>query len=80
MKDITCWEIPVSVHAEMCHHTCHMQTIQQEHAQPALIIVPLAILPHFARHAHLIIFCILMQLANFLVSPVRGILIAPKAL
>lgn len=80
MKDITCLETPASAHAEMSHLTCRMQTTQQEHAQPALTIVPLAILQHFARHAHLIIFYTPMQLANFLASPVRGTLIAPKVL
>ena len=77
-KDTTYLEIHVSSRVVMYHLLCHMLTILQGYAQIVSTIALLVIMLLFARHAHLIIFYILMQLVNFRVLQVVGISIVPK--
>ena len=80
MKGTTCLVIHVSALAVMFHPICHTLIILQDYVQPASTTALLVIMLLSAKLVHPIIFYILIQLVNFLVLQVLGILTAHKGL
>ncbi len=80
MKGTTCLAIHASALAVMFHPICHTLIILQDYVQPASTTALLVIMLLSAKLVHPIIFYILMQLVNFLVLQVLGIISPHKDL